>query len=237
METGHSKNVANFETLILACTGLGNSYNPSNANITLVALNNLHQEAKEAIKMVKTTETQFNSVEGQRITIFKQLKPKATKVINALKASAAPITVIDDANSIILKINGRRANNKSTETIDAESTKEKRSVSQLSYDMQLDHLQKLAELISIEPAYAPNEQDIKVAAINAFISELESVNTAIKTAYIPYKTAMQDRDVLLYAPQKGLVDIALTVKIYIKSVFGPSSPEFKQVNKLSFKNR
>ncbi|MBK7148718.1 MAG: hypothetical protein IPH78_07800 [Bacteroidetes bacterium] len=34
-ETGHAKNVANFEDLISFCTGYGASYNPSKAAIAI----------------------------------------------------------------------------------------------------------------------------------------------------------------------------------------------------------
>ena len=37
-ETGHAKNVANFEDLISFCTGYGAPYNPSKASIKLAAL-------------------------------------------------------------------------------------------------------------------------------------------------------------------------------------------------------
>ena len=86
-ETGHNKNVTNFETLIIVCKGFGADYNPSNPNITIPALTIQHTEAKAAVQEVKVTETPFNSIEGQRKTIFKPLKPTATKVINALKAT------------------------------------------------------------------------------------------------------------------------------------------------------
>ena len=36
-ETGHAKNVANFEDLISFCTGYGASYNPSKAAIAIAA--------------------------------------------------------------------------------------------------------------------------------------------------------------------------------------------------------
>jgi hypothetical protein len=37
-ETGHAKNVANFETLISFCAGYGATYNPSKANLKVPAL-------------------------------------------------------------------------------------------------------------------------------------------------------------------------------------------------------
>ena len=52
-ETGHNKNVTNFETLIIACTGFGTPYNPSNPNITIPILTTQHIEAKASVKDVK----------------------------------------------------------------------------------------------------------------------------------------------------------------------------------------
>ncbi|MDR2083871.1 MAG: hypothetical protein LBP67_02610 [Bacteroidales bacterium] len=42
-------------------------------------------------------------------------------------------------------------------------------------------------------------------------------------------------DNLMYKKEKsGMVDTALEVKKYVKSVFGATSPQFKQVSKLEF---
>jgi hypothetical protein len=235
METGHNKNVANFETLIIACTGFGATYNPSNPNITIPVLTTQYQEAKAAVKEVKTTETPFNTVEGQRKTIFKSLKPTATKVLNALKGAAAPTTVIADAQTINQKIQGKRANNTPEVLQEGELPKDKNSVSQQSYDMQIDHFEKLIQLISIEPTYNPNEIPLQVATLTDYKTTLETINTAVKTAYTPYKTALQARDIKLYAPQTGIIDTAQTIKNYIKSVFGPTSPQYKQINKIAFR--
>ena len=232
-ETGHNKNVTNFETLIIACTGFGAEYNPSNTNITIPVLTTQHTEAKASVKEVKTTETPFNNVEGQRKTIFKPLKPTSTKVLNALKGASAPATVISDAETINRKIQGKRADN-TIEEIPTETSKDKNSVSQQSYDMQIDHFEKLIELADVEPVYNPNEEPLKIVNLTAYKTELQSINTAVKTAYIPYKTAMQTRDIKLYAPQTGLVDTAQTVKNYVKSVFGATSPQYKQISSLKF---
>ena len=43
------------------------------------------------------------------------------------------------------------------------------------------------------------------------------------------------RNNVLYANDTGLVDVASDVKSYVKSVYGASSPQYKQVSKLGFK--
>ena len=234
-ETGHSKNVTNFETLILSCTGFGADYNPSISDILISNLTTQHTDAKVSLQLVKTTEAPFNEVEGQRKTIFKPVKPTSTKVLNALKGVKAPATVITDAETINRKIQGKRADNTIDVVVAGQTPKDKISVSQQSYDMQIEHFSKLIELVSIEPKYNPNETPLKVATLTTFKNQLETINTSLKTIYTPYKNAMINRDTKLYSSETGIVDTAQTVKNYVKSVFGASSPQFKQISKLVFR--
>ena len=99
-EVGHAKNVSNFETMITYCTGYGIIYNPSNPDIALATVTTLDKESKAALKLVKTTETPFNDIEGQRQLVFKPLKPLATKILAALRSSGAASTVIADAETM-----------------------------------------------------------------------------------------------------------------------------------------
>jgi hypothetical protein len=234
-ETGHAKNVSNFETMISYCTGYGADYNPSNSQILLSELTTLYSESKASVKIVKTTKAPFDDVDGQRKTLFKPLKPLSTKVLGALRGVNAPATVIADAETINRKIQGKRADNSVDETPKNETPKDKISVSQQSFDMQIDHFDKLIELVTIEPKYIPNETPLKVVSLNDYKTQLETINTAVKDAYTPYSRAMIARDKKLYDPQTGLVERAQVVKNYVKSIFGASSPEYKQINKLHFK--
>ena len=44
------------------------------------------------------------------------------------------------------------------------------------------------------------------------------------------------RNEILYLPETGLIGVALSVKIYIKAIFGVTSPQYKQVSGLLFRN-
>ena len=234
-ETGHTKNVDNFETMISFCTGYGATYNPSNSNLTVPNLTTLFDDSKAAVKLVKTTESSFNDIEGHRKLLFKPLKTLATKVLGALRSSGAPATVIADAETINRKIQGKRADNTIVTPQPGETAKTKISVSQQSFDMLIDHFEKLIELVSIESSYNPNEEPLKVSKLIEYKKDLEIVNTKVKNAYSPYSNAMIARDKKLYNPETGLVTIAQLVKNYVKSVYNASGPEYKQINKLRFK--
>lgn len=83
-ETGHAKNVANFEDLSPFCNGYGAAYNPSKAALTITELNKLQTNAKASLQQAKTTKTSFDNATNARQLAFKDLKPLATKVVNAL---------------------------------------------------------------------------------------------------------------------------------------------------------
>lgn len=234
-ETGHAKNVNNLETMISYCTGYGTAYNPSNTDISVTTLTTLLGESKAALKLVKTTESPFNDAEGQRKMLFKPLKPLATKVLGALRGAGAPATVIADAETINRKIQGKRADNSTPVVPAGEQPAAKISVSQQSYDAQIDNLDKLIALLAIEPKYNPNETPLKVTTLEGYKTQLETSNSAVKNAYAPYSNAMIARDKKLYDPQNGLVSRTMVVKNYVKSVYDASSSEYKLIRKLSFK--
>ena len=235
-ETGHNKNVTNLETLIIRCEGLGGAYNPSNSQITIPSLTAFYQESKQLVKEVKTTEAPFNEVEGRRKLVFKPLKPTGTKFLNALKGANAPSSVVADAETINRKLQGKRADNSPTDTPIGEIPKDKVSVSQQSYEMQVDHFEKLIEVGTIEPSYNPNEVPLKIATLNAYKDELFAINTEVKTKYVPYSNALKNRNAKLYNPETGIVSVTQQVKNYVKSAFGATSPEYKSISKLVFKD-
>jgi len=113
-ETGHAKNVANFEDLISFCTGYGVSYNPSKTSIKLPALTALHTTAKDKMSEVKIAESAWSDAVGAREVLFKPLSKLTTRVVNALDASDVPASAVDNAKTIAKKLQGKRATPKNS---------------------------------------------------------------------------------------------------------------------------
>ena len=59
-------------------------------------------------------------------------------------------------------------------------------------------------------------------------------NNAVGTEYTNVSNARIVRDKGLYTEKTGLVDTANEVKDYVKSIFGYTSPEYKQISKIKF---
>lgn len=239
-EKGHAKNVANFENLISFCTGYGAVYNPGKASLTVANLKTLHTSAKTSLQQTKTTKTAFDNKTNARQLAFKNLKPLATKAINALSASGATRLAVADARTINRKIQGTRANSTPKATTspagsnEATPTDKTISASQLSYDNLIDHFARLIEALTQDATYKPNEAELKPAALQTKLNSLKTTNTDLINAFTGWSNARINRNNILYNPLTGLVQTAVEVKQYVKSVFGAASPQYKQVSSIEF---
>ena len=238
-ETGHAKNVANFDELISFVTGYRESYNPSKATIKLDALKALSDHAKNSINAVSSMEPAYKSAVAAREVVFIPLSKLTTRIMNSIKATDTTVQVDENARTLVRKIQGVRATAKKTEDEKkalAEKGKEVVviSTSQMSYDNRLDNFFKLIQLLSSVPEYSPNEKELKIEHLNTILDDLKAKNAAVVESYIPLSNARIRRNDLLYKENTGLYDVALDVKNYIKSVFGATSPQYKQVSKIKF---
>ena len=239
-ETGHAKNVALFEELISFVSGFGEAYNPSKASISLPGLRTLSDSAKSAINAVNGTYPVYSNAVAARDAAFTPLSKLVTRVINALKATDTTEQVDKSARTLVRKIQGTRATPKMTEEERQAAIAEGKeiteiSTSQLSFDSRLENFNKLIQLLATVSLYTPNEEDLKVASLIALYTDLKAKNTAVTEASVLLANARISRNDVLYKTNTGILDIAADTKNYIKSVYGPSSPQFKQVSKLAFK--
>ena len=241
-ETSHAKNVANFEDLISFCTGYGATYNPSKATIKLPALNTLYTNAKTSLSTINSILPASTNAINAREIVFAPLNKLITRVINALDSSNVPKQVVADAKTVSRKIQGKRASKKIATVVDNPATLENESqksisASQMSFDNRIENMDKLIQLLTSQAGYAPNEIDLKIVTLTTLLADMKAKNTAVINALTPLSNARIARNNLLYTTGTGLVDLAGEVKKYVKSVFGATSPQYKQVSGLKFTKR
>lgn len=239
-ETGHARNVAHLETLISFCTNYGATYNPSKAAIQLPALNALLTNARAAIDDVAQKVILFRNSTNARRLLFQELKPLSTKLINALSVTEASAKTLQDAKAINKKIQGTRSPKKEEEpnTSSPQGAGETKTIStsQQSYDQQVEHFNLLINLLQNEASYNPNETELQVATLSALLNNMRAANTNVINNYTAISNSRIIRNEILYQEETGLCILGQEAKRYIKSVFGTSSPQYKQVTKLEFSN-
>ena len=161
-DTGHAKNVANFEELISICTDYGTAYNPSNENLKIQKLQDKLEISGKNIQTVRFAKTVYDNACNAREIAFSGFKKLSTRIINAMEASNVAKQTINDAKTINRKIQGKRSNNskKDTDAIitpDENTTPEDKtiSVSQQSFDNLINNFSNMIEIVSAEPLYTP----------------------------------------------------------------------------------
>ncbi|WP_209389805.1 hypothetical protein [Chryseobacterium sp. RR2-3-20] len=235
-EVGHAKNVANFADLIAYCTAYGTTYNPSKTALQLPSLNTLLTNAQTELSNVTTAKNTFDTVTGDRQLAFEPLKSLATKIFNYLSVTDATDQTIADAKTINNKLQGRRSGT-ITETPPTKEGGNTVSVSRQSYDMLTENFSALIDLVSSVPSYTPNETELTTASLTTFHGNLQTASTNVINAEVVYSNARISRNIVLYAENTGLVEIALEVKKYVKAVFGATSPQYKQISGIKFTSR
>ena len=238
-EQGHNRNAVNFDNLIIICTSYGATYNPNKAAIKIPAMQAQAITIKNSVAGMNNLVPAYKIAVDARIAAFKPLDKIITRANNALKASDTTIEIINTAQTIVRKLQGRRATPKKTEeqkkaAADAGKEIVEISTSQMSYDSRIDNLDKLIKLLLSVAAYAPNETELKVAALTALYTDLKAKNLAVVNADTLLSNARVARNITMYKDNIGLVDVANDVKTYVKSVFGATSPQYKQVCALKF---
>lgn len=234
-ETGHAKNVANFQDLIAFVTGYGITYNPSKNTLKIPQLNTIATNSQAKLADVITKNTAYNNAINDRIIAFTGLKSLSTRLVNALETTNASKEKISDAKGFNRKMQGRRASATQTQTDTNTPAPSTISTSQQSYDQLIQHFAGLISVLQSETSYIPNENDLKLTALNAKQADLTAKNNAVATAYTSISNSRIMRDKTLYDEATGLVDVATEVKKYIKSVFGATSPEYAQVKGIEFR--
>ena len=240
-ESGLMKNVANFRQLISFCTAYGVKYTPVKDNLVLINLNTKHNEAESVIESAKRAKVALDDATNERQILFEPLKKLTTRVISALKVSGASEEKIEDAMAMSRKIHGRRATALKTSenaTPEAEAVEPKNiSVSQQGYEMLIAHFQHLIQILETEVNYNPIENDLKIASLSQYRSDLQQVCARVVSAYTANMNARVHRDEILFDKTTGLHQVAMGVKQYVRSAFGSRSPQYRQVGSLRFSTK
>ena len=244
-ETGHPKNVANFENLVSFVVGFGATYNPSKVTLKVPALQTQLASCKANIASVTSTSVAFNNAVNARMTAFDGLKKLSTRLLNALDATNASTQLVKDFKTVNAKVQGSKLTKadagKTAKLIDPNApvveTTKTISSSQQSYSSLIEHIATIITILSTEPTYVPNENELKVVTLNTLLTSLKNTNTAVINAYTTVSNARLSRDQSLYNTTNGLCETAKEVKMYVKSLYGATSPQYKLISGLEFKSR
>ena len=228
-ETGNEINVVNLKTLYEYLESLPN-YKPSREAISIANLKKVHTDLTPSVSTLRDIRVDYADAVDEQQALFKPFKKHITRVMKAVRTSVEDQEQADTAESICKKIAGTRITAKKK---DPEATQI--STAQLSYDSQTKNFRELIAEIKKIPGYKPNETELTISVLEKMATDMEDKVAAVNKLEGIIVNAKKTRDLLLYSPKTGLLDLVELVKQYMGSAFGDPSPELKYVRKLKFR--
>jgi len=238
-ETGHQVNIDNLDQMIVILKGFGAKYNPTNNDISIMNLEQILTNSRASQSGLHEVKQPYTAAGNARKDAFQPLESLVTRALNALISTKTSEQTDKSAKALVRKIKGEKASKKKTSKKIADQTTtqtedEQISSAQLGYEDQLQNFDEFIKLLEITPQYNPNEADLKIEALKAYRDDLATKNHAVIEAKVAVDNARIARNEELYKPLIGLVDSAADAKTYVKSVFGATSPQFRQISGLVF---
>jgi hypothetical protein len=233
-ESSHAINIANFRKIVDRCNEFGEKYNPANPDITIAsmtakwtAVSALHSDyllawdnTKLPIEKREHLFDQFDKIVRRTIGIF-----ESTKAIEEAKVTARGfVRKITGSNVKVKKLPG-------TDTPDPKRI----SNSHQSYLQRVDNFEQLINIYKNDGNYAANEEELKIASLEALLEELKTANYNVDVAVTEALIHRNKRNHGLYDKETGMLDIAILCKKYVKGLFGPRSVEAKTVTGIYLK--
>ena len=235
-EASHAGNLKNFDQLISVIKGYGDTYNPANPLFKIPALEAKSATAHNSITMMNSAFSLYRIAIERRTVIYDPLLKLVNRIFNFLKSSETTDVMDQEILAIIRKLRGDRAGKKlpapATGTVTEGPVQI--SVSQLSYNDRLSNFDKLISQLGLIPEYAPNETDLTIAALKDLYTAMDNANKAVLKAENDLSNGRMARNVEFYASTTGITEIGKADKLYIKAVFGASSPQYNQVAGIGF---
>ncbi len=234
-ETGHIKYIENFEVIISACNGFGSAYNPNNSALVISALQTALNAGNAGIDGVTTGLIPWKVKVNVRENEYAGVGKLSTKMAASFASCGATKNAVDDMKTFARKITGARKKKIAVDDPNTPDDESKHnSVSQRSYTQIAEHFDNMIKMCQNEPLYKPNEVEIQVGTAQTKLAAMRAANTGVIDAVTPLNKARITRDTALYDDSTGICELARLVKLYVKSVFGASSPQYKQISGLRF---
>ncbi len=237
MDTGHAKNVANFETALLVLTELGAEYAPNQELISIRELQPELAAAKAALADIDTAQASktvaVDAVQAQ----FKDLDKFSVNIKRSAEVELNDPAFTQDLQAIVNKFSppGRNTGLPDDPLTAEDESRTTQSQSQRSRDSQIAHLADISALLKTRTDYAPTDETYKVATIDARITSLTSANNAAKTAIAAIGNKLDARDAVLYNDETGIIPRIKLIKTYLALKFGKDSAAYRQINALEFR--
>ncbi|MET3536462.1 hypothetical protein [Chryseobacterium limigenitum] len=230
-ETGHNKNIANFNTVYQILEEMGALYSPTNSKIKLSNLDPIRNSLQTVITELNAKQPVYKNAVAARETAIEPLGKLMTKALNYAKSLDISVT---DKENIAAQAKKIRGDQKAKKVSAVTTTVESISTSQMSYDNRIANLRAFTDQLESYAKYSPNEAEIQITHLKAFHSNLTNLSNTVNVAGNALITARKNRDEILYKNSINVIQLVKDIKAYLKSLGETGKPYYNAVVKLKF---
>ena len=231
----HVSNLQSFDKVIRICTGLGGTYNPGQQNLQVYAMSTKLNIAQQIWEEMKEAQKAYDNATNNRKQGFRDVLKLSSSVFGMLKACGASPLLLKDALNSKRRIWGAPISKPPAVDVKPDEAQEDSRPSYgRRYIVVAEYFDNLVKTVASEPRYCPNEPTLQVAGLQQTLASLFSLNKAVMDAEIRLEEARIKRNTVYYIAPESLVDTAVAVKTYVRSVFGFQSQQHQQMQKLLF---
>jgi hypothetical protein len=233
-ESGHARNVANFDELLVILQTFGADYQPSLPAIQLTNLLDLKAKLTDALNKVNEANGKYRDKIYERQSAYDQMSGIAMRVVNAMIALDLDAKLLAQGKSLLSKVRSGSGKRKKDEEDDDGKSGRTISVSQMSFDQRKNNFSALVGLVEAQARYTPNEKDVQIVALKKYIDSLQGFNEAALVEEQNLAMARKERDALLYANDVGVIALVQKIKAYVKSAFNTKSQQYERLKGVQF---
>lgn len=237
MESGHSKNVANFETAAIILTNVAAQYTPPQVLILLPSLKALLEDAKAAMTAVDTAQAAKTAAVDAAQAEFEDLGKFVVNIKRQAEIEVNDPAFTADIQTIVNEFHppGRKTGLVDNPATPEDESRTAVSQSQQSRDNQIAYLADISALLKTRAEYKGLGTPYATDAIDDRIETLTAVKNAVTTTEAVLGTKLETRNDLLYTDQTGICDRFILIKKYVPLTFGKDSAVYKQLSALEFR--
>lgn len=232
-ETGHFINLSNFGTLI-SYLNTQPLYSPDAADITLAGLTTYKQDLDDVTNNLVTTAAELQQIINDREQAFTQMRKLVVRIMRYLEANSLDHEAIKDVKTFYKEILGKGTTKKQIVAEDGTVSEKTYSSSRLSYHSKAEHFQQMIARIATMPIYAPSDSAITSANLQTISQGLHTLNQQVNAKYQEVVNIRNNRNLLMYQKDTGLVDKTLRVKKYLQYKYGTQSDQYRYALSLKF---
>lgn len=235
-ETGHSKNMANFHTLITYLESQPD-YAPDADELKLAALTAFKTEVETASDHLVEVARAMQQIINDRQALFADARDTANRIMNYLESNITDKEAIKDVRTFHNEMKSKPLSRTEIIKDDGTTSEKTYSSNRLSYDSIAEHFHNIVERLKTVPGYAPSDNKIKLATLMTQSEGLLKINKDIASHFVIVTNARDLRNSLMYTDDTGLVDKANRIKKYLKYKFGNKSDQYHFAHNLKYSDK